>query len=157
MEGHQVVHAALGHRCLEALIVADDPGRQIPAIRAAGDRQPVRIGQPMLHQDIDPGEHIHHRPVAPIADVGLHEGIIVAARAARIAEEHHIPAGGMVLPLQPHRRRAGAPHPLRAAVNVHRQRIAPALLVVRRPDEPAVNRRAVGAGVVQRFHRRDPD
>ena len=40
-----VAHGAAGHRRGEPLVVAEDPVRQVAAVRAAGDAEPVGIGQ----------------------------------------------------------------------------------------------------------------
>ena len=46
----QVIAAA------EALVVADDPVRQVAAVRAAGHAEPIRVGEAVRDERVDAGE-----------------------------------------------------------------------------------------------------
>ena len=51
----------------EPVVVADDPVRQVAAVRAAGHAEPGRVGEAVRDEGIDPGEDVAHRARAPVA------------------------------------------------------------------------------------------
>ena len=51
----------------EPLVVADDPVRQVAAVRAAGQPEPLRVRQAVRDERVDAGEDVAHRAVAPVA------------------------------------------------------------------------------------------
>ena len=44
--------------CLEAICVADDPGRQKASVAPAHDAEPPRIGDALTDEIIHPGHHV---------------------------------------------------------------------------------------------------
>ena len=76
---------AAGDRRPEPLVVADDPVRQVAAVRAAGHAEPVRVGEAVRDERVDPREDVAGRAGAPVAVVRVVEGLAVALRAARVA------------------------------------------------------------------------
>ena len=100
---------------------ADDPVRQVAAVRAAGDAQPVRVGEAVGDRLVHAGDHVGHRAVAPVAEVGPVERLAVALGAARVRRQHRDPGAGEDLPLE-HRR--PAVQRVRPAVDLEDQRLA---------------------------------
>ena len=98
-DGH-VADRATGHRGGEPVVVADDPGRQIATVRAAGDAEASRVGEAFGDERVDTGEHIAHRPGSPVADVRLVECASIALRPTRVAEEDAHPRGRQQVELE---------------------------------------------------------
>ena len=116
--------------------MADDPAREVAAVRPAGDAQPIRVGQPVGDEGVDPGEDVAHRARAPVAVVRVVERLAVALRAARVAVEDADPGRGEDLEL-PQRR--PAVQGVRAAVDLDDER----LRAVAGREEPALDVAAV--------------
>src|SRR5687768_5579778 len=82
-------HAPVGdagahHTGLEAGRLADDPGRHEAALAPAAASEPVRIGKPLLDQQIDAGDDVEVVLVADRVADRLREGGTVAHPAARV-------------------------------------------------------------------------
>ena len=114
-----VADRAAGHRRPEALVVADDPVREVAAVRAAGDAQAVRVGQAVGDERVDAGQDVARRARSPVAVVGVVERLAVALRAARVAVEDADPGGRQDLELP---RRRPAVEGVRAAVDLDDER-----------------------------------
>ena len=116
--------------------MADDPVRQVAAVRPAGDAEPLRVGQAVGDERVDAGEDVAHRARAPVAVVGVVERLAVALGAARVAVEDADPGRGEDLEL-PDRR--PAVERVRAAVDLDDERPGPTPA----GEEPALDVAAV--------------
>ena len=111
---------AARERRLEAVGLADDPVGQVAAVRAAGHPEPLGVGQPVGDRLVHAGQHVGHRPVAPVAEVGAVERLAVALGPARVRGQHRDPGAREDLPLE-HRR--VTVERVRAAVDLEHQRL----------------------------------
>ncbi len=138
-EGVQVVHAALSHGRLEAVVVRDDPCRQIPGVAATGDHLAIRIHVRKLGGDVGGGEDILRRTRPPILIIPRLEITSVSARSARIRIHDGIPARCEVLEFMPHRRFSRSPHGGWTSVDVQHQRVGFPILHERRFHGPVLH------------------
>src|SRR5688572_2473634 len=135
---------------LEAIRLADDPGGQDAAARAARDIQPVGVDEPRRYARVD-GAHEVGVVVAGIAVLDqVRELFAVRRRAARIRVEHDVAGARVELHVGRERR---AVRGVRPAVDLEDQRILLAAVEIGRRDEPRADRAAVEArGHGERLH-----
>src|SRR5690606_34231943 len=119
------------HDCrLEAGGLTHDPGGHVAAPAPAADAQPLRIGDATLDQVVDPG---HDVPVLAATDITEERVRVLrtaAGAAARVGHEDGVASPGQGMrPLVPRGGELVGPKPGRPAVDLHHQRVPPALLI----------------------------
>ena len=148
-EAHPVDHRAVRRCGREAIGLADNPCRQHAAAAAAGDKHVALVNEALLQQLVDAA----HQVVVILARIGVvdlvAERAAVARAAARVAVEHHVAVGGMLLPSVVE---ADAVHAVRPAVDMQLHRVLPGGIEPRRRDVPALDLQTVRRRVGDLFH-----
>ncbi len=133
----QVAHHALGHGCLIAVGVADDPQRCISAVRSAQDGHARGVDVGTLHGGVHHRLHVLEHRVAVVAFQRSLERITVSGASRRVGEDDVVALRRVDLKLVEERI---AELRLGAAVNVEQRRMLRCRTASRRRHEPRLHR-----------------
>ena len=118
----QVADDSAGHRRREPVVVAGQVAGHEAAVAVAGDRQPLRVGEPLGDELVDGLEEVVGVRDAPRAVHRVVELLAVAVAAARVDEQDRPAARGQLLVVEVDLVGRGVPGVVRAAVDVDQER-----------------------------------
>src|SRR5690606_22424141 len=130
------------HRGLEAVRLCHRPRGHIAAVAPAHDAERVGVRDTALDQRVDAGHDVLEVESTPVLDHGALPFVTVAGRAPRVGHQHRVAIGGIPLRVVAVAVRLEVLYvcPRRSAVDLHDERNAHALAIVRRIDEHASTR-----------------
>ena len=139
-KGHEIVDAPRGDGGFEAVIVTNNPSREIAPVRTPGDHLTSAINIGCLRRKISGGEHIRRGPRAPVAEISALKIAARAAGTARITEDDGVTPRGKKLHFVPSRSFARTPHRRGAAMDLDQEGVFSLGIKKGWFDGPIINR-----------------